>query len=111
MSRYKGHIVAVLLISVLMTLLPLAAQAQLDNQLLPLKVNSLGVYPQLDKNLLVTPGMRPTTVSEPLSQVISSKVMGQVDATNRSRGKFQGVAITITNNSDRAVLFDGDGAQ
>lgn len=93
-------------------LLPLAAQAQPDNQLLPLKgLNSLGVYPQLDKNLLVTPGMRPATVSEPLSQVISTKVMGQVDATNRNRGKFQGVAITITNNSDRAVLFDGDGAQ
>lgn len=113
MSSCKGDIVAVVLISAFQAFwLPMAAQAQPDNQPLPLKgLNSLGVYPQLDKNLLVTPGMRPTTVSEPLSQIISTKVMGQVDATNRSRGKFQGVAVTITNNSDRAVLFDGDGAQ
>ena len=92
------------------------AQAQGDQQNLPLRgltgATSLGVYPQLDKGLLVTPGVHPVKVSVPLSQIVAGhdQVTGKIESEDKPRGPYQGLLISVTNNADRPVLFDGDAA-
>jgi hypothetical protein len=73
---------------------------------------SLGVYPTLDKGLLVTPGVHPVKVLVPLSQIVSGndQVTGKIERQDVTRGKYQGLLISVTNNADRPVLFDGDAA-
>jgi len=73
---------------------------------------SLKVYPQLDKGLLVTPGAHPVSVPEPLVSLLGAggRVSAKVESINEPRGKFQGLLISVQNNSDRPLLFDGDAA-
>jgi hypothetical protein len=73
---------------------------------------SLGVYPTLDKGLLVTPGAHPVKVAVPLSQIISchDQVIGKIERLDVPRGKYKGLLISVTNNADRPLLFDGDAA-
>ncbi|MBS1992823.1 MAG: hypothetical protein JSS83_20035 [Cyanobacteria bacterium SZAS LIN-3] len=73
---------------------------------------SLRVYPQLDKGLLITPGAHPVTVPQPLTQVLSEggRVTAKIESNNNPRGKFQGLLISVQNNSDRPLIFDGDAA-
>ena len=73
---------------------------------------SIKVYPQLDKGLLVTPGAHPVSVPEPLVSLLGAggRVSAKVESINEPRGKFQGLLISVQNNSDRPLLFDGDAA-
>jgi hypothetical protein len=72
---------------------------------------SLGVFPQpqLDKGLLVTPGIHPVQESAPLADILN-QVPGKIEGQDSARGKYQGWKITVANNSDRPLLFDGDAA-
>ena len=73
---------------------------------------SLKAFPQLDKNLLVTPGAHPVSVPEPLVSLLGGggRVIAKIESTNQPRGKFQGILVSVQNNSDRPLLFDGDAA-
>lgn len=71
----------------------------------------LQVYPQLDKSLLITPGLKPQAQTAPLSDMAATKIIAHIDSTNKGRGKLSGIQITLVNDSDRAVLFDGDSAR
>ncbi|MBU6455028.1 MAG: hypothetical protein KGS72_24875 [Cyanobacteria bacterium REEB67] len=91
-----------------------AAEAQSDEKppLHGLNSNtSLGVFPQsqLDKGLLVTPGVHPVSVSAPLAEILN-QVPARIEGQDSRRGKYQGWKVTVTNNSDRPLLFDGDAA-
>jgi hypothetical protein len=86
------------------------------NQKLPLHgltgTTSLGVYPTLDKGLLVTPGAHAVAVSVPLSEIIAghNKVTGKIERQDLPRGQYQALLISVKNNADRPLLFDGDAA-
>lgn len=90
--------------------------APVDLQNLPLRgltgTTSLGVYPQLDKGLLVTPGPHPEKISTPLSTIVEggAQLKGKVEGVASPRGKYQGLLIAVENHSDRPVIFDGDAA-
>jgi hypothetical protein len=87
-----------------------------DDAKLPLHgltgATSLGVYPNLDKGLLITPGAHTVKVSVPLKQIIDGgqQIAAKIDHQGLPRGKFQALVITVANNADRPITFDGDAA-
>jgi hypothetical protein len=48
----------------------------------------------------------------PLSQIVldHGQINGKIERQDVTRGKYQGLLISVTNNADRPLLFDGDAA-